>query len=144
MAQVLTHESSNFLTSGEDLVGVHEVPQRRPWELALYRGQFPGVRGESHIVDLNKGRDIYVPVRYRGFATEAAMDAFLNDVADAQGTLTGTLTIDTTTYESCTFVSIEEIETRFLDGSGVWGWTTKALLYWRQREPNAPPPEPDP
>lgn len=135
MAQVLTHSGFDFL----ETYGIHEVPQRRAWETAIYRYQFPGVVGETHTIDNNKGRDIAVLVRYRGFETEAAMDAFLDALSEQQGMLRETLTIDGSSYENTTFELIEEIEPRFYDGSGIHGWTTKCLLRWRQREPNAPP-----
>lgn len=138
MAQTLSHSSIDLITT----YGIHESEEPQEWDFPLFVGVFPGVVGETHLKDKMKGRDIPVAVRYRGFETRALLEAAMSELESYKGN-DGSLVIDSTTYENCTFASMRRVDRTFYDGSGIHGWTTKVLLVFRQREPNAEP-EPEP
>jgi hypothetical protein len=138
MSQTLSHSAIDLITT----YGIHEGEDPQEWQFNLYSGQFPGVRGETHLKDKMKGRDIPIVVRYRGFETRALLEAAMDELEDYKGN-DGSLVVDDRTYESCTFASMRRVERTFPDGSGLHGWTVKVLLVFRQREPNAEP-EPEP
>jgi hypothetical protein len=134
MAQTLSHSAIDLITT----YGIHEGPSVRPLQKAYFIGAYPGVIGETHLKDKPKGREIIVPVRYRGFESLGALEVGMAELEGYCGN-DGSLVVDSATYENCTFFEFERTQDPFLDGSGVHGWTVMTVLTFRQREPNAAP-----
>lgn len=106
-----------------------------PLDMAVSIGQFAGVKGESHIVDKPKGRELGCRYTMDGFETRAALEAAIKQIHDHQGedgtiTITGNLARE---LPKCTFVGFAHGEA-FWDGSGVNGWVVRGMLRWRQRD----------
>lgn len=101
-----------------------------PWETALQIGQFPGIRGESHIHHGPFGRDLSCEYTMDGFDDADAANTALEALHDHVGE-SGTLEFGSVEYERCTFLGFQ-MQDRFVDGV-----TSKHVisgqLRWRQR-----------
>lgn len=94
-----------------DIPGTHESPQRVPPRLMVKRTDFSGVRGESEILQMSKGRLIVIPIWIHGkWQTSDGLMEFLDTLDDQVGTH-GDLVITNTsdspgvpdTFKYCTF-----------------------------------------
>jgi hypothetical protein len=134
----VTQDAFDFLGAN----GVHDVVRSEDWDMPIISTGFPAVRGERHLTDETKGRNILLPICVWGYETHNDLEAGLTVLWNKKGKLTGNLTIDDTTYPDCTFVGFQE-QRRFYDGSDFnQGWVIVGLLMWRQRVlPEPPPPE---
>lgn len=111
-----------------------DVMPLEPPQLPITVAQFAGVKGESHIVDEPKGRDLVCRYTMDGFVSRAALDDAINLIhaeAGKQGTIeiSGNLARE---IPNCTFLGFVHQEA-FIDGSGVNGFVVRGLLRWRQR-----------
>ncbi|MBW3538764.1 MAG: hypothetical protein KY476_00690 [Planctomycetes bacterium] len=116
----------------------HGLVRSESWDVAIVRGKWFGVKGESHIIHSHYGRVLRCRLMITGRASHAALKAEL-DVLDTKiGLLTGTLTMTlngvATPYPAATFKGyLEEEPGPFQDASGVNGWCIFVDLIWQQR-----------
>lgn len=128
----LVHDGFNFVADSHG-----PVRQPRPAELPVLRGQFFGVKGESHITGEPWGVELVAEVELAGHADIDSLYQGIANINDQAGKLTGTLTQTikgvSRDFPKCTFLGFAATEDAFLDGSGVNGWIQKGRLLWRQR-----------
>lgn len=133
----ITQDSTTLAANGQHglitAIGPHEVP------IAI--GRWFGVEGESHIIGSRYGRELVCDVTFSGYASRAALQTALDLMSSYNGALTGTVTQsisgDSTTFNECTFLGFEAARPAFYDGSGVNDWVMFGRLRWRQRRPNS-------
>lgn len=116
---------------------VHGAIQAGPWDAPVLPAAFPGVVGESHLVDERKGRSLSCDLWIDQQATELALNSTIEQINAQTNRLTGTLLVQTdslTQYPKCTFLGYLEFD-RFVDGAGL-KWVSRGRLLWRQRGPN--------
>lgn len=127
----LEHDGFTFFS------GLHTPIVVSDPDTTLITNQFMGVAGESHLVGATHGRVLTCELTLSGYATKAALQADLDELANNKGQLTGTLTetvqAQADTFLACTFLGYSTISPPRYDGSGAINWWCVVRLVWRER-----------
>ena len=124
-------------------IATHSLAQSVTREgVRLQRGEFFGVRGESHIVDEAKGLEFAIEAWLEGYATYPAIQTAFSNILSRRGQLTGTLSLigtSTVTFPQSTFVDVYYLDPGngkaapwYGMASGSNRWVAKIMLTWRQ------------
>jgi hypothetical protein len=119
---------------------VHGKIQATPPDVVLQTSKYPAVSGESHLIGRSGGRDLWTTATLRGYSTPAALDLAIALLNRKVSELTGRLTVTGSyagIYDKCTFVGFYPDEEQHQDP--YYGWMTRGILRWRQRDPNTIP-----
>lgn len=101
-----------------------------PFSAPMERAAFAGAFGEVELRDKIKGRDIAIPYRVSA-SSVANVQSAVDSLHIQAGQLNGTLTIDSTTYQHCTFTGFMPEGRIFLDASST-NWFQRGVCVFRQ------------
>lgn len=124
---------------GQTFVGDHgRIMQGTP-ETRLQRTTFPGVSGESHIINPSGARELSTSFTMKDYATSALLDLAIAAVNQRVSVLTGRITVTgdfAGSFDKCTFIGFEIEDQGYRPPHG---WVARGRLRWIQRDPNTIP-----
>lgn len=124
--------SHDGITFGGDATPFQQGPVLAPIQVEAY----PGLIGESHLIDPVKGAEFWCAYTLKGYASAAAIHAAIASLQRYAGQLTGTVTRTgnaAATIANCTYLGFEITEPPRAVWGTTSGWMARGILRWRQR-----------